>query len=645
MTAAIFCTLMHMVKLWAGIAAIALALATAGTAGAANEPGLLPGCAYGASVPGLSGYEQVTVQHDAWAYADGLPGVSATQRTDDARTFAAAAAAYVYGLSLVEVHETVKRFEVRNVITSIDALETPANETTVSPNVDTAYSVGWIDLTSGPVVISVPNTDGRFYTIQLMDAYSNSFAYIGSGSTGTRAGSFALLPPGWSGSLPAGVTAIQSPTNTVWLLGRTLVNGTADLAAVKPTLEQIVATPLAGWELGLRGLANVEDSYPSSKPITTPTGTSFIATLNQELTIDPPPAGDDCAIAALAPAGVVLPHPNIARSLAADEENGVGDPTGSTAATPTNAAVASGTTDAVKLIAAASSTLNRSAARADHGWDVIDTWIGNYGGLYLGRAIVATGLLGANVPKQAIYPIDYEDIKGLELDGSRDYTLTFPRGRFPPVGAFWSLTMYDPQNYLYPNQINRYEVGNRTAGLVYDHDGSLTIRIQHAAPGTAAERANWLPAPAAGFHLILRLYQPQAPVFDGGWEIPPVVADGEIVVPVLSKLRITPQAFRPAAGGGVIGRHGRARVSYDDNQATLSVWKLYRRLAGRGDRYRLRLVATFRHRDRAGTDAFGLSGRAGGRALSAGRYVLKATAAGSDDLAPSRPAAVSFRVL
>lgn len=186
-----------------------LLLTASASAAAAGKPRLLPACVYGSAVPGLKTYEPAEVVRDAWAYADRLSGVSRAQRTTDARTFAAAAAAYVYGLSLVDVHETVKRFEVRNLITSIDALQTPANETTVSPNVDTAYTVGWIDLTSGPVVISVPNTGGRFYTIQLMDAYSNSFSYIGSGSTGTGAGNFALLPPGWTGSVPAGVTPVR----------------------------------------------------------------------------------------------------------------------------------------------------------------------------------------------------------------------------------------------------------------------------------------------------------------------------------------------------------------------------------------------------------------------------------------------------
>jgi hypothetical protein len=627
------------------IAALVLVLAAAGAAPAASQPSLLPACAYGAAVPGLTGYEQAKVEQDAWAYADRESAVSDAQRATDAQTFAAAAAAYVYGLSLVDVHETVKRFQVRNLITSIDALETPENETTVSPNVDTAYTVGWIDLTNDPVVISLPDTGGRFYTIQLMDAYSNSFSYIGSGSTGTQAGDYAILPPGWSGTLPSGVTPVQSPTNTVWLLGRTLVNGTADLANVKPILQKIVATPLVEWELGQRGLANVEDAYPTQKPITTPAGTSFIATLNQEMTIDPPPAGDDCAVNALTPAGVVLPHPTNAQSVAADYQNGISDPSGSSASSPASAAVAAGTADALKIIAAAASTINRGAANAHKGWDVLGNWVGNYGELYLPRAIIATNLLGANIPKQAIYPTDYQDIKGLTLDGSRSYKLTFPRGKLPPVSAFWSLTMYNPQNYLYANQIDRYEVGNRTGGLVYGHDGSLTIYIQHAEPPTVAGRANWLPAPTGSFHLILRLYQPQPSVLDGTWKVPPVIADGEIVVPVLSKLRIRPSAFPPATGGAITGRHGRARITYVDNQATVSTWKLYRRLSRTGGRSRMRLIATFRHRDRVGKNAWVLSGRVHRRTLPAGQYVLKATATANGDISASREVLVAFRVL
>jgi hypothetical protein len=294
-------------------------------------------------------------------------------------------------------------------------------------------------------------------------------------------------------------------------------------------LKKIVATPLAEYELGQRGVANVMDSYPKAKPIATPTGTSFIATLNQEMTIDPPASRDDCAVRALSEAGVVLPHPTNAESTAADYENGAGDPKGSTAATPTNQAIKAGTADAVKIIASATHKLETRAAKTHFGWDVFGNWVGNYGKLYLPRAIVATGLLGANIPRQAIYPLDYQDVMGKKLTGRRTYKLTFPRGKLPPVRAFWSLTMYGPDNYLYANRINRYEVSSHVGKLVLNGNGSLTIYIQHAGPRSRIARANWLPAPAGAFHLILRLYEPKASAFNGKWKIPPVIARGEHV--------------------------------------------------------------------------------------------------------------------
>ena len=254
----------------AGVVAVVLAFASAGaTAGAttsASRPPLLPACAYGASVPGLTGYEQANVEQDAWAYADALPGVSDADRTADAQTFAAAAAAYVYGLSLVNVHETVKRFKVRNLITSIDALSTPDNETTVSPNVDTAYTVGWIDLTSGPVVISVPNTDERFYTIQLMDAYSNSFSYIGSRVDG-HPGRRLRAPATGMDRHPAGRASPRPEPDQHRLAART--HAGQRRRPTWPTSSRSCRrssprrSPRGSRE---RGVANVESSYPKSAP-------------------------------------------------------------------------------------------------------------------------------------------------------------------------------------------------------------------------------------------------------------------------------------------------------------------------------------------------------------------------------------------
>ena len=115
----------------------------------------------------------------------------------------------------------------------------------------------------------------------------------------------------------------------------------------------------------------------------------------------------------------------------------------------------------------------------------------------------------------------YDDGDGQPLDGAHRYELRFTTT--PPVGAFWSVTMYDtPDFYLVENPIDRYSIGDRTPGLRYADDGSLTIVIQHDEPSEPDRAANWLPAPAGAFRPILRMYAPEAAVFDGTYELPPI---------------------------------------------------------------------------------------------------------------------------
>lgn len=511
----------------AGIAG-GLALAAVLTAGPAvavarSRPDLLPSCTYGTSAAGLHGFEG-WVQRDAWAYADRLPTGSTGDRLAAARTFAAAEAAYVYGFPLVAVHDTVRMFRFRNTIVSVAALTTPKTHRVVSPNVDTAYTVGWLSLSQGPLVVDVPDTGGRFYTFQFMDAWSNSFAYAGSGATGTKAGSYLLAPPGWTGDVPPGVRVLHSPTRTVWLLGRTLVDDAADLKRVRPLLEKYVATPLAAWSMGGRGRSIVFDQQPpeQTKPAT-PKGAGFIATLNRQLTLDPPPASQGCVLSSLTPAGVQRPKPSAVAVQVADVADVVGNPSSS----GSDPAVSAGTVAAVRLIAEAARSYRTITSAGRRGWSVMtDPWIGNFGRQYLGRAVIATDLLGANVPRIATYPTSHTDSRGRPLSGRHRYTITFPKGQLPPVNAFWSLTMYQTDNFLYDNQIDRYAVSDRTRGLRYGRDGSLTVFLQHDPPAAAAARANWLPAPAEAFHLILRLYLPKRGALDGSYRIPPFVQTG-----------------------------------------------------------------------------------------------------------------------
>jgi len=119
----------------------------------------------------------------------------------------------------------------------------------VRMNVDTLYSSGWFDLSKEPVIIHVPETDGRYYSLQFNDSYTNAFAFIGKRATGSGEGYFALAGPGWKGTLPAGVKRIDSPTNLVWMIGRTMFYGKDDIENVKKLQSQMTFTPLGEFKM------------------------------------------------------------------------------------------------------------------------------------------------------------------------------------------------------------------------------------------------------------------------------------------------------------------------------------------------------------------------------------------------------------
>jgi hypothetical protein len=633
------------------IAASAIAGSAVASSASAASGTALAACAFGTDVPGLTGFYPNAVEQAGVGYASHLAGADPATRGKAAQAFEAAAAAYVYGFPQVVERETVKHF-VRNEIISVAAVTNPQVQTVVAPNVDTAYTVSWLDLTTGPMVINVPDTAGRFYTFQFLDAFTNAFAYVGTGSTGTHAGAYALIPPGYQGSLPAGVTPIQAPSNTVWLLGRTLVKDAADMPAVKSVQEKYTATPLTAWESGIREPPAVVDQYPPTIPKSIPTGTAFIAELNKVMNVDPPPAADDCALAAMAPAGVEIPHPTPAETLLDDlsDEAPTLPPVASDGVL--NAAISAGTATGAQLVAAGDAKLNADSRGHNNGWEILGNWVGSYGTRYLGRAIVATDLLAANTPGQTIYPIADTDVTGRPLTGADRYTIRFPKGELPPVNAFWSLTMYNASYFLNPNQIDRYAIGDRTSGLQLGRDGSLTIYIQNAAPASAAQRANWLPAPAGTFHLILRLYQPKAAAIDERWKPAPVIRAGESLVPVLSALRVSPARFHPSARGGPDPAGGPARVSYHDSEATITHFVIL--VLGRRARCvpghsrsctTERIVARFSHADQLGANHLFLSGRARGVRLRPGRYVLKAVAGGTEWIPRGAADTASFRIV
>lgn len=469
----------------------------------------------------MPGASEALIARDAWAYADEVGGTG-EERLATARTFAAAQAAYFYGLPLLNIHATVRGFAARNTMLTRASLSGPENRQVVSPNNDTIYSTAWVDLLAGPLVLDVPDSGGRFYNFHFMDAYTNSFAYVGSGATGTQGGSYALVPPGWDGELPDGLDGtITSPTNTVWLLGRTLVDGAEDLEAASALARQYTVTPAAAWSTGVRGASVVLDGglgLGREKPAD-PTGTDFVDKLNQLLTVDPPPASQRCAVEALAGAGVVWPEPTPAEQAVANATYRAA-PRENADDTPTEAAIAAGTRAADLVLD--DQRLVEEAGTSYGGWTVPGSWIGDYGTKYLGRAFVTRVGLGANTPEIAMYPQSIRDSRGEALTGRHEYRITFPEGGLPPVRAFWSLTMYASDRFLVDNEIDRYSIGDRTDGLRRNPDGSLTLFLQHERPTTAIGRANWLPAPEGAFRVSMRLYLPRESALSGRWRLPPV---------------------------------------------------------------------------------------------------------------------------
>lgn len=377
-------------------------------------------------------------------------------------------------------------------------LSSPATDV-VGPNDDTLYGLVWLDLETGPQVIEVPDTHGRYYSIQLIDWWSNSFSYIGFRATGTAAGAFAITPPGWSGSLPAGVKQIQATTKRVLGLVRTLVNDPADLPAAQEVQTSYTTGLLHAYPHGrlkAQVAANAE-AFNIFAPINLSTaGLPLYEEINQGILNYPPLPADAAYATRLRPVGVdVAQYQQPSRGLGAVLE----------------AAIAPAFT-------AAQAYLPKLAT-------VEDTWAVVLGVTNITHnPLKRLGLVvygpGTHIEKEALY-FSALPVGGQPLDGTNTYTLTFAAGQAPPVRAFWSLIMYDTNQQLVANPINRYELASHNpTDLSYAPDGSLTLTISNTQPAGGTD--NWLPAPAAPFRMILRTYVPEEPILDGSWTPPPL---------------------------------------------------------------------------------------------------------------------------
>ena len=373
-----------------------------------------------------------------------------------------------------------------NTLTHSRNLADHTSRMVTTPNNDTLYSLANLDLRAGPVRIDVPDFGPRYYSIALMDEFTNNFAYIGRRTTGTRAGSFLLVGPSWQGQAQKEVGIIRAPTSDVTLLVRILVDGLNDLDAVHRLQDAIVLTA-----------PPIDTHAPPPVAPRADDGSNFVAVVNQALAENPPPAQDAPILAEIAKVGVVPGGGPLSQELARSWRE--------------------------DLPKAQSELRNASwLLQIVDGWSYSSPGIGNFGTNYDLRASVALSGLLALTREEAIYAGAVADSNGQPLTGEHRYRLHVPKDL--PLDGFWSLSMYEAQPdgrlFFADNPQHRYAIGDRTRELRRNVDGSLDILIQKGTPA-ADQIANWLPVPTSGrLQLTLRLYQPRAELLDGSFSFP-----------------------------------------------------------------------------------------------------------------------------
>jgi hypothetical protein len=424
--------------------------------------------------------------------------------------------AYLYFYPLISMDVTRKQFTnvepgkefgkgPMNAFTNVPTYPPADFKGVVRSNFDTLYSIAWLDLTKEPQIVSAPDTNGRFYLLPMLDMWTDVFASPGWRTTGTHVGNFLITPPGWSGTVPTGFAQIEAPTPYVWIIGRTKTDGPPDYDAVHKIQAGYKVTPLSEWGKPAKPFEakidpTVDMKTPPKVQVDTLSVGKYFTYAAELLKTNPPHITDQPIIAQMRKIGI---EPG--KSFDLDKV----DPA-------VRSGLAGVVEDAQQLMTWKIPTL----ARVVNGWSMNTDTMGVYGNYYLKRAIVSQVGLGANLPEDAIYPLNLGDESGKPLDGANKYVLHFDKGITPPVNAFWSITLYDSDGFQTANALNRFAV---SSWMPFNHnaDGSLDLYLQNESPGKEKE-ANWLPAPKGAFNLTMRLYSPKSEALTGKWSPPPV---------------------------------------------------------------------------------------------------------------------------
>jgi hypothetical protein len=433
---------------------------------------------------------------------------------------AIATEAYIYGYPLVTMEIT------RLVLTNVAAPEaqkapvgqfarlreypTPANKEVTAPNADTLYTLAWLDVSKEPWVLSIPDMKDRYYLMPMLSGWTDVFQVPGKRTTGTKAQKYVITGPGWTGTLPDGVTEYKSPTGIVWILGRIYCTGTPeDSKAVHALQDKFSMVPLSAYGKPYTpppGTVdpNVDMKTPVREQVHKLDAAAYFKLLAALMKDNPPAADDAPMVAKLAKIGIVPGQEFDMSKL---------DP----AVAKVLQAVPKAAQEKIMSQMQAGGSVNVN------GWSYRTEGIGIYGTDYLQRAFITAIGLGANRPQDAIYPTSEADADGKPYDGANKYVLHIDKGQMPPAEAFWSLTIYNAEYFFVANKLNRYTLSSRNK-FKPNKDGSVDLYIQKDSPGKDKE-PNWLPAPEGKFVLMLRLYWPRETppsIIDGTWKPPAV---------------------------------------------------------------------------------------------------------------------------
>jgi hypothetical protein len=442
------------------------------------------------------------------------PTAQAQTSISPAEARAIAKEAYIYGFPMVDHYRIqYSYFQDKkdpnykapwNQLINIPRVYTPQDTAIQTPNSDTPYSFIGMDLRAEPMVLTVPKIEKkRYFSVQLVDAYTYNFDYIGSRTTGNDGGSYLIAGPNWKGKAPHGVKrVIRSETEFVFAAFRTQLFSPADLENVKKVQAGYKVQPLSAF-LG-QPAPKAAPAIDFIKPLTPEaqrTSPEFFNILNFTLQFCPTQPSEKELMARFAKIGVGAGKTFDASTLSPEMRT----------------AIEQGMADALAELAALQKRIDAKEVTSGEMFGTREYLKNNY--LYRMAAAV-NGIYG-NTAAEAIYPVLALDNEGQKPDGSRKYTLRFAPGQLPPVNAFWSITMYRmPEILLVENSINRYLLNSpMLPQFKRDADGGLTLYIQNESPGKDKE-SNWLPAPKGWFMVVMRLYWPKEAALDGKWTAP-----------------------------------------------------------------------------------------------------------------------------